>query len=190
MADKPVCKIDGCDKSAKTRGMCRPHYKEALRQGLPRKYVKGQQLAWLNKAARSDADDCIDWPFFISSGGYGMVRFGGTTRTASRASCEIAHGEPLTGNLEAAHKCGNRKCVNGSHIYWATPKENAMDAQRHGTTPRGERHGRAKLSVHDVIKIRGLLVAGETSAGVAEKFNVSRRQISNIGNRTKWAHIP
>ncbi len=54
---------------------------------------------------------------------------------------------------------------------------------------RGERHGGAKLSEHDVREIRRRFEAGETFRSLAEAFNVSTSCIGLVLHRRCWAHV-
>ena len=80
-----------------------------------------------------DGDGCLLWPFQISTTGYGRLEVNGKKKIASRYVCELAHGEPPTRQHEAAHSCGNSKCVNPKHLRWATHTENEADKLVHGT---------------------------------------------------------
>lgn len=35
--------------------------------------------------------------------------------------------------IQLCHACGNDKCSSVKHLYWGTPKENHIDAVKHGT---------------------------------------------------------
>lgn len=55
--------------------------------------------------------------------------------------------------------------------------------------PRGEKHGRARLTKPDILEIRKLADKGFTHQYIAEKFSVSRSHITKIVNKTKWGHV-
>lgn len=103
--------------------------------------------------------------------------------------CEKAHGEPTSPELDAAHSCGVRLCINPRHLRWATRAENMADAIEHGTTTRGERHGAHKLEEVDVREILDLLSRGETHESIAVKYGVSRNAITGIANQRNWSWL-
>lgn len=86
----------------------------------------------------------------------------------------------------ASHSCGNERCINPGHLYWATPKRNNADKILHGTTNRGERHGNSKLSDSGVLKIRS---DSRSHSVIARDFGVDRSTISQIKRRVSWRHI-
>jgi len=99
----------------------------------------------------------VIWPFAIrKSSGYPAYsyRLNGKQNNADahRFVCELAHGIP-TGGYQAAHKCGVQLCVNPSHIYWATPAQNASDAKLHGNLKGGGRY-RQKIFAPELLEIR------------------------------------
>ena len=54
----------------------------------------------------------------------------------------------------------------------------------------GEHHGRAKIVVSDVLKIRELYATGDYSFKTLGKmFNLSKSQVENIVHRRSWAHV-
>lgn len=187
MATKPICKIDGCDKASIARGWCRKHYMRVNRTGSVEIKKRGKGCRFLDKALSFAGDACLDWPFYIDRHGYGKVRFEGTPMAASRAVCILAHGAPQEEGLEAAHKCGNRACVNPAHIYWATPLKNASDRISHGTHPKGSANGNAKLSEADVAEAKRRKARGESQAAIARHFGVTRQAIHGIFSGRNWA---
>lgn len=159
----------------------------------------GKQLDFLQQAQRLAADGekgCIVWPWAAvvrsdGSGGYGMVRWGGRTRGAHLVSLLLWSGvDRGPEGLQAAHYvCGNRKCVNPVHLRWSTPKENSEDMVRHGTSPAGERHGRAKLTDVDVMEIRRRRAEGQTTTHIGAKFGLSPGYVSRVARGVRWSHL-
>lgn len=77
-----------------------------------------------------------------------------------------------------------------TNLAWKTPGENNWDRVRHGTMPRGEKHGMAKLGVDDVLQIRALSRLGCFSyRDIADRYGVRDITISSIARRKSWRHI-
>ena len=85
------------------------------------------------------------------------------------------------------HKCRNKHCVNPEHLETGTPAENIADRIRDGTSNRGIRSARAKLTEEQVRQIRER--AGENQRGLAEEYGVNSRTISDIIHRKHWAWL-
>src|SRR5690606_17630383 len=100
------------------------------------------------------------------------------------------NGPPPTSRHEAAHLCGNGAggCVSGAHLAWKTPKENIADQLVHGTRPRGEKRGNAKLTEADVREIRKRTET-ETLSALAKHYGVAPSLISRIKSRDVWAWL-
>lgn len=131
-------------------------------------------------ALSSNTDDCINWPFAVrkSSGypAYSLCSNGKKTNVdAHRFVCLAAHGDPEE-KLEAAHTCGSRLCINPKHLYWATKKQNAADAIRHGTL-RGGGIYRQKIFADDIINI---CKSTESHLKVSAKFGVDPSYIGRL----------
>jgi len=121
--------------------------------------------------------------------GYGIFCISGTTRMqAHRMSYRLFVGEIPEG-LILMHTCDNPMCVNPDHLRAGTNRENIDDMIAKGRSQRGERSGVAKLNNSDVLQIRELSKNGMSYYQIAQKFNVSRCQISIIVRRKGWTHI-
>lgn len=147
---------------------------------------KGASEAFIRAHAGHEGDACIEWPFCKNDRGYGLAVIGGVQRAASRWMCVIAHGDPTPPRDQAAHSCGNPGCVNPKHLRWATHLENMKDRWIHGTTPRGERSGRTRLTEDDVRAIRA---APPLLKPLMEKYGLSKHGVSKIRGGRRWAHI-
>lgn len=151
---------------------------------------RGAALQWLHQHAQHSDDECLTWPFGNNETGYGFIRIDGRVIKASRAMCILAHGQPASPALQAAHSCGNGRmgCVNPRHLRWATQSENQADRVTHGTSNRGERCGSAVLTLADVVRIRAL--AGiERQRDLARQYGVAQATISKIQRGERWAWI-
>jgi hypothetical protein len=143
---------------------------------------------FLDLALMQETDECILWPFSIDDRGYGSMGVGRkSTRRSHVAMCEMAHGPKPSPDLEVAHKCGNRPCINKRHVRWATRVENAADRVEHGTLTRGSKCG-GKLTEAQVIEIRAL--AGSLShTKIGKQFGVSQPVVSRIISREYWGWL-
>lgn len=186
MAANSLCSIPNCDKRAFGRGWCSAHYSRWRNHGDPLagRTTPGEPIAWLEATLSNDDPDCVRWPYANNGRGYGSVLYRGTIMGAHRAMCLMAHGEPPSPEMVAAHTCGKGSsgCVNHKHIRWATAEQNVDDRVRHvrdGVTPP------RKLSLNDVAEIRGQ--KGKTKISVlAAHYGVSESMISRINSGDRW----
>jgi hypothetical protein len=177
------------------KGWCCAHYQRWQKNGDPLIVgsVPSPAIDWLREHVSHIGEDCLTWPFAVSSkDGYGRVHHpdDGRLMTASRLMCLLVHGEPPTPQHEGAHTCGrgSSACVNPGHLYWATPSKNQADRVDHGTSNRGERQGRSKLTEVDVRAIRGML-GSMTQGSIADLFGVEVSTISRISTGDVWGWL-
>lgn len=67
-------------------------------------------------------------------------------------------------------------------------KDNVSDAKRNNIFPVGSKNGQSKLTEKDVLEIRALAET-ETCIEISRKYNVSRRAINHVVNKTTWKHV-
>jgi hypothetical protein len=148
-------------------------------------------------------------PQQIGSHGYPVVRivplFGKPkTRLVHRLVCEAFHGPPPFLGAEVAHGDGRRSNPRADNLRWASRIENMADCVLHGTkatgarhgrftkperTPRGERHGHAKLTQAAVRAIRAEPLGNGSGRRLAAKFGVSPGTVCMIRGGRTWRHI-
>jgi len=74
-------------------------------------------------------DDCWTWTGTVMTAGYGELSFLGKKIGAHRFSF-LLHCGALKEGLCICHTCDNRLCVNPSHLYQGTYKDNFEDILR------------------------------------------------------------
>lgn len=193
MANPTMCSINECGNPVEARGWCNSHYRRWRRNGDPEsgRTPEGDLAKFFNEVVlHHQGDDCLIWPYGRSNSGYGMMTLNGKQGYVHRFVCTAIDGPPPFEDAEAAHSCGNGHlaCVSRHHLRWATSLENHADKIIHGTTNRGEKHWKTKLTKNDVLKIRsleGVIPRHE----MACQFNISLQTICDIIRRKNWSHI-
>ena len=193
MRPKTYCSIEGCSRVHEGRGYCSMHYRRLMRTGSPtarRSLANGERMKWLKQFIHHDGDECVIPPFAKEGESAASVYLDGVLRVASRAMCILAHGEPASPDLHAAHSCGNGhlSCCNPKHIRWATVAENAAAKHIHGTATVGEKSHHAKLTLAEaqwVWDMRGTV----SQSKLAKELGVSRAAISHIHVGRNWPEI-
>lgn len=140
-------------------------------------------------------DGCWLWFGSVSNSGYGKttVRRDGKLKHvgAHRAAWLIYNGDLPDGRICVCHRCDEKRCVNPSHLFLGTDKENVTDAYQ---KERRKRDGRPlyqpKFSPETVREIRNRAeVEGVTGRALAESYGVSRMLISKIINGQIYRYV-
>ena len=143
---------------------------------------------------------CWIWVGARSSDGYGSVNCKHRTVSAHRLSFWISRGRaPIE---QVCHHCDNPPCVNPTHLFEGTKRDNARDmvskgrnfqppADRHWARiytdkVRGEDNYLAKLTDDDVRAIRA---SSERQVDLAARYGVVQTTISKVKLRKAWAHV-
>ncbi len=148
--------------------------------------------------------DCWLWTGTINGAGYGTIGLGRKADGkgfAHRVSWELANG-PIPNGLLICHRCDCKICVNPDHLFLGTHQDNVNDMIRKGrnnvgrtpariaSQPKGESHGRAKLTEPEVKEIiRGFYLDNKNKAQLAKQFGVSRATVRNIIKERNWKNV-
>lgn len=141
-----------------------------------------------------DPRGCRHWTASLSvRGGYGQFKLRGRLLTAHRLSLLRETGL-WPSNLLACHRCNTPSCVNPSHLYWGSHKENHRDCVLAGNSyvpislP-GEGCHLSKLSEKNVLDAISRSNGGESAASIARSLNVSDTAILSILSGKTWKHL-
>jgi hypothetical protein len=146
---------------------------------------------WCKASVKSTAE-CWDWKACKLPSGYGLIQVNEKLQLAHRIAWQITHGEIPPG-LVICHKCDRPSCVNPSHLFLGTMKDNQSDMASKGRSAHGERNAHAKLSQLDIATIRNRYKRGSKTDGlsqIAVTYGVSFQLISLIVNKKIWRHEP
>lgn len=146
-------------------------------KGKPIRFIHGHHSRLQHTGPRwiSNSDGCWIWQLSKDSEGYGIHKWGRSSRKAHRVIYEKIRGVTLTHDQPLDHLCRVRDCVNPDHLEIVTTAEN------------NRRSTLAKLSKEKVKEIRCLLSEGELSQNkIGKLYGVSQTCISKIKNNIRW----
>jgi hypothetical protein len=136
---------------------------------------------------------CWLWVGAVDKDGYPLVDSGRVARLTYAAFFG-----PIPENLFICHHCDTPGCVRPDHWFLGTAADNKADCIRKGRAvnniastkghaPRGENHGRHKLTQVQVTDIRARLAKGETHTAIAAGHGVARATVSMINTGKNWS---
>lgn len=157
------------------------------------KDIDALSVAFWSRVDKRDDDQCWNWTGArVGRGreGYGRLYFRGERIRAHRVSFFLANGF-LTYKGLICHFCDNPSCVNPSHLFIGTAKDNSEDCCAKGRQNRGVNRPDSKLSEAQVreIKLGGVNRYHGFVSESAVKYNVSESAIRNILKGLKWKHV-
>lgn len=144
--------------------------------------------AFWKHVSKGQPSECWEWQAKRLHG-YGHMRYRDKDYIAHRVSYEL-HKGTIPAKMVVCHRCDNPSCVNPDHLFLGTHADNVADKIAKGRQPHGSAVGSSKLTEEQVILIRiEYNCARITPQELADKYNVSRRTISDVLRRRTWKHI-
>jgi len=134
---------------------------------------------------------CWEWSGALYKNGYGMAYFRrGKRKTflAHRISWQISNNTSIPDGMLICHTCDNRKCVNPSHLYVGTSKDNNTDTikRSRGNRITGDRCSWSKIAESDIHEI---LQSTEKQSVLASRYGVHQSTISQIKSGKRRTNI-
>jgi hypothetical protein len=197
------CSIENCENKYIAKEFCKKHYQKYKKYGDPLAGKYSQNKAgskeYISENSEIDINNCWIWKRFKNKKKYGKAHFQGRDIYAHRLSYLTFIGE-IPNNLYVLHNCDITACVNPKHLFLGDQEDNMKDMvnKNRQARLRGENNRNSKLLQKEVDEIRTLYSAeleeriqGKnvqlTQKELAERFKVSRSEISNIINVRTWA---
>lgn len=128
---------------------------------------------------------CWLWVGAKEADGYGRFDIEHKHIRAHRFSW-ILHNGPVPNGLGILHRCNNTSCVNPSHLYAGTPKDNALDTVNSGNTTTGVKNGNSKLNNEAVRAIRN---DQRCQRVIAKEHDISAQTVCTIKKGRTWKHL-
>ncbi len=187
-----ICKFQGCKRSVLARGWCSPHYAQWLKYGTVTKLKQSLTTRERFRLYVQKTETCWLWTGAVDKDGYGRFAFssGDEFFDESGVKGQVgAHQFSLAMKLgrwptqQALHRCDVPGCVRAAHLYEGSYDDNARDRVERGQAPRGEGHGRSKITEQDVRDVRS---GARTARQVAEERGVTTGAVYHAKNGRNW----
>lgn len=164
-----------------------PAEREKSRVAARRQFGDPYVRFWSCVDKSGGPDACWMWLQSVDRNGYGRTFWDGRCTQAHRIAWQIING-PIPKGIQILHTCDNSSCVNPTHLYAGSHRDNMNDMVRRSRLPRGIRHHRARLSEADVKEIRAS-AAGSSQSAIAKRFGITQSHVRKIVLRKLWQHV-
>ena len=129
--------------------------------------------------------ECWIWTAAKDKDGYGIFSYKRKNARANRVALELDGRAPGVGQY-ACHTCDNPACVNPSHLYPGTPRDNVQDMLVRGRAKVGSLHHCARL---DEDAVRYIRASNENTRHLAARFNVTLGAVQQCRAGKTWKHV-
>lgn len=145
-------------------------------------------LFW-SKVDKRGPDDCWLWKPCNGKYKYGWFNNGLRQVGSHRFSLELKLGRMLVDGEFALHSCDNKPCVNPTHLFPGTCKDNAEDMLRKGRGVTGTRSHSARLNDGLVFRMRIRYAKGVSCTRMARRLGLTRGVIWRAVSGKTWKHV-
>ena len=162
-----------------------------------------------NLLKQFSGEGCYEWPLSKTAAGYGQLsnRIACKNRNAyaHRVAHLIATGSLAVG-MDICHRCDNPGCINPSHLFEGTAKDNLSDMAAKGRSNKGKKLpiGKRHWSAKNPCRVRGsengnsrltdsdvktIYASSRKGVDLARQFGVTPSCISAIRKGKLWSSV-
>ena len=141
------------------------------------------------KVRRIADDECWEWIGDVTNEGYGKFKVKKQSHSSHRMAWLICRGQ-IASEMCVLHKCDNRLCVNPSHLFLGTNRQNTQDMMSKGRS-RWAAKGTSpvKLTEEQVRELRSDRGRGMSMSQIAAKYGISGKHARRIVNFQQWKSV-
>lgn len=88
--------------------------------------------------------------------------------------------------IYVCHTCDNKGCINPTHLFLGTQKDNIQDALTKGRVAHGENNGSSILTERQVLEIRD---AKGTLKEIGKEYKTSYTNVRSIKRKQTWSWL-
>jgi hypothetical protein len=142
-------------------------------------------LRLTSRIERRGADECWEWRYARSAGGYGQMWHAGRVRYVHRLVYEMECG-PIPAGAHVLHSCDNPPCCNPAHLRVGTHADNMDDMRRRGRA----NGGTPKLTREQASALREAYAHGGVSQrSLARSYGITQGQVSRLVNGVTYGTV-
>ncbi len=158
---------------------------------LNKNYINSKVVQRFEGKFFKDVDtDCWNWNAGKTGKGYGQFKLKGKYVQAHRFSYLYYVGE-YPEYLHVLHTCDNPLCVNPDHLFLGTNTSNMQDKvlKSRCNHKSGEKHHKAKLTMHQVRRIREFASVEVSYRELSNLFSVDTSTIRRIVENKRYKEV-
>lgn len=133
-----------------------------------------ERLSHLLDKCIENKNGCKEFQGCVQSNGYARATVRRKTDYAHRHSYRLSKGIEIPKGMDVCHTCDNRRCINPSHLFIGTRKDNMQDAVSKGRQARGFMLPNTKISSFVVSEIIDLAKSGMKYKEIASLFGITK----------------